>query len=878
MVIKYSGTCSRKVLAAAVMAACLVWTHASQAAAAAAPATSSPSPSASTIAEFEIRGNNDVARLLFELPAGSFIDARLIGRGDVLELSLKGLDRAELSQRVAQFAGRHPWYKGARVVPGGDDVTRVQIEFTRQLSILDETIVALPGTMSRWEIVVGPAELAGPPGGLPPAAIEQISAARSNGRLDVVLSGSAGLVAEASFADNPPRLLVDLPGVPLEQATLAAAKAHFEAGLIRSVRAVAAQGHARLEFALAEPADLIDTRGGIYGKEGNIVMSLVPDATVKQARMGTLSALGFDAGQGVMQFRFSGVAGSRTSSYTIEDPPRLVVDFLGWEPGQLTDALTAFRQQAPALLGEARLDTTRLGSARAVFDLAGSAPLQSARSVTLPGEQGERMVETLLISLSPGAPIPSSTLALGRGPLDLRYRRELHDGRASAVMIRPPTLESASRYAQAALRPQAGKEYGLVGMLSKALVADPKYLAVKADFEAVSEAIPQARAALLPIASFDYQLSGIRQNVQRASNAAFPTGTSQYGNNNMTLTITQPLFKPQAWIKMSQAQMTVEQSKLNVIAAEQDLILRVSTSYLALLAANDGLELARAEREATEKQNDLAKGRLDSGLGTVVQRNDTEARLAINQAREIEAQSRVEDAKLALKEIVGEGVSEVRGFKADFDTALPVPSAYEPWVEAALEQNLAIQSRKLAFEIAGTEIRRQRAGHLPTVSLVGNLSHQDTGGSLYGSGQKSSNGEIGVRLSIPLTDGGLTSSLTREAVARKTKAEQEQEQEARRTERLTRSSFNGVIASSRSLEALRKSILAQESALQSRIQGFSSGLYNVVTVMDAYRLYYAAQRDYLQARYDYLINRLKLKQAVGTLSRRDLEDLAAMLN
>jgi outer membrane protein len=119
--------------------------------------------------------------------------------------------------------------------------------------------------------------------------------------------------------------------------------------------------------------------------------------------------------------------------------------------------------------------------------------------------------------------------------------------------------------------------------------------------------------------------------------------------------------------------------------------------------------------------------------------------------------------------------------------------------------------------------------------------------------------------------------LTREAVSRKEKAQHEREQELRRTERLTRTSFNGVVTSSKTLAALRQSVVAQESALETRLEGYNSGLYNVLTVMDAYRLYYAAQRDYLQARYDYLLNRLKLKQAVGTLSRSDLEDIAALM-
>ena len=179
----------------------------------------------------------------------------------------------------------------------------------------------------------------------------------------------------------------------------------------------------------------------------------------------------------------------------------------------------------------------------------------------------------------------------------------------------------------------------------------------------------------------------------------------------------------------------------------------------------------------------------------------------------------------------------------------------------------------MAVDIAGLESTRQRAGNRPTLNLVGSFTRQDAGGSLYGAGQKSDVADIGLRLNIPLTDGGMTSSLTREAVARNEKAVQEHEMESRRTERLARSAFSSVVASTQTLGALRKAVIAQEGALQLRLEGFNSGLYNVVAVMDAYRLYHAAQRDFLQVRYDYLINRLKLKQAVGTLGRGDLEDI-----
>ena len=161
---------------------------------------------------------------------------------------------------------------------------------------------------------------------------------------------------------------------------------------------------------------------------------------------------------------------------------------------------------------------------------------------------------------------------------------------------------------------------------------------------------------------------------------------------------------------------------------------------------------------------------------------------------------------------------------------------------------------------------------------MGSSSRQDTGGSIYGSGQKVDANELGIKLNIPLFEGGLTTSLVREASARRVKADQEREQELRRTERATRSSFLAVQASARTLGALRKTVIAQDSALEARLKGFRAGVTNLVAVVDAYRLFYSAKRDYLQARYDYLVNRLKLKQSVGALSRNDLDDLTRLLN
>ncbi len=192
-------------------------------------------------------------------------------------------------------------------------------------------------------------------------------------------------------------------------------------------------------------------------------------------------------------------------------------------------------------------------------------------------------------------------------------------------------------------------------------------------------------------------------------------------------------------------------------------------------------------------------------------------------------------------------------------------------------QNLELQSKGLESRIAALEIRRQRSGYLPTLDIVGSYGRTDTGGSIYGDGQDIKDGQIGLQFRMPFSI-GRTSSLVREAAARSNAARFERDHERLATEREVRSSFYSIISSSKKLEALRKMVIAQDSALQLRIAGLKGGFETSVTVLDAYRLYYASRYDFLQARYEYLINRLKLKKSVGVLTRSDLEDLAALIN
>ncbi len=803
-----------------------------------------------------------LTRLQIEARVGVVRDISLSNQGTALRVDLRGASRAEGQALVDALQKRGGDIKSARLVAVNATESYLWIDLRRPRELRDQTVVAAPRDRSRWEIVLGD------PAAAPSTAIAltDLQLGLRDDLFEVRLAGSESLTAEVSILDKPSRVVIELPGAsPAAVERFVANYRPAPVALLKRVSSAQVGGVARLVLELSDDVDLVDSAGSVLSGQGRIRMAFATDRAVARGAAPSLRAIDAAVVGRQVDFTLQGAESANVHSYALSDPPRLVVDVLGTSPAQAAAPAAAFKAPHPGVLG-VRVESTRLGSARLVFDLS------SPSSVLARAKGGSADGATVAVRtpVDPSDPSYIAAAASAPPPISASQRTPRVDANAPLVVIRPVML-------QAPVRTGPGSATGLMALYARALDSDPRYRAAKKDFDIASEAVPQARAGLLPTATIDYQRSTIDQDVIRASNATFPTGSSNYGNNNLSLTITQPLIKLPAWVRLNQASRSIEQARFNLLAAEQDLMLRLASAYLNVSAATDGVALAEAERMATEKQLEQARVRLANGLGNVTQVYDTDARFSLAKAREVEARNRLDDARQGVREILGSDVPAPRGFREDFQASGPLPADVAPWVAAAADQNLSNQSRKLAVEIAALEIRRQQAGYAPTLNLVASSTRVDTGGSLFGAGQRYNNNEIGVRLSVPLFEGGMTSSLVRESVSRHEKSQDEYEQELRKSERQARAAFNGVVASLESQEALRRAVVAQQSALDSREEGLRSGLFTPVAVIDSYRLFYAAKRDYLQARYDYLVNRLKLKQAVGALSREDLEDMNALL-
>ena len=410
----------------------------------------------------------------------------------------------------------------------------------------------------------------------------------------------------------------------------------------------------------------------------------------------------------------------------------------------------------------------------------------------------------------------------------------------------------------------------LLTLYRQALQNDPQFQAARYEHEAATEARPQAWAGLLPTVDFSYEYSDTSQDIVSSDNTVFASGSTSFDSTSYTLSLTQPIFRYAAIVRLGQAKTEVSRAGVQLDAALQELMLRVSEKYLLALAARDQLDFARSEEAADESHFELANGRYEMGLAPITDLHDAKARLATVQARTIEAENQLDDALEALRELTGEAVLDLSPLLRDMTFTSPEPNEVEPWVDAAIRQNLSVEAQRLAVRVAEQEVSRQRAAHVPTLDLVGRYNDEETDGSLFGGGSEVETEELTLRFNLPIFEGGMVCSRVRQAASLKQKANRELEREVRSVMRRTRAAYLGVQSAISRVQALEQSVISQKLALEAKQEGFRSGLYTGLAVLDAERDLYQAKQDYAQARYDYLLNGLRLKQAAGTLKYDDL--------
>ena len=400
--------------------------------------------------------------------------------------------------------------------------------------------------------------------------------------------------------------------------------------------------------------------------------------------------------------------------------------------------------------------------------------------------------------------------------------------------------------------------------------SDPQYREAEAAYRAKLEARPQALAQLLPNISLSANTAWNEQTIS----SAFVIGNTGNGNSvgynshGYSLSLTQPLFRWDRILQYRQADSMIQQSNAELLAAKQDLIIRVSESYFNLLAAYDNLDFARAEKLALSRQLDQAKQRFEVGLTAITDVQEAQAGYDRAVASEIAAENNIDNTREVLREIIGVYLTDYSPLGKDMPLLSPNPADIDKWTSQAEEQSLTVMAAIYAVDTAKEEISIRQAGHFPTLDLTAGAGYNKSGGRFGASKIHSS--DVGLQLSVPLFSGGAVNSRTREAVELLNQQLLKLEQARRQAQSATRQAYLGVISGISQVKAFKQALVSSETALQATEAGFEVGTRTAVEVVTSQQNLLQARRDYAQARYNYVLDTLRLKQASGILSSDDL--------
>jgi outer membrane protein len=421
------------------------------------------------------------------------------------------------------------------------------------------------------------------------------------------------------------------------------------------------------------------------------------------------------------------------------------------------------------------------------------------------------------------------------------------------------------------LAPLGAQAEDLVQVYRDALRYDAQYAAARHALDAGRERLPQGEALLLPNIglSAGYNYGDAKVKFEDPALSSVDRNPRDW---NYTLSLTQPIFRKDNWLRRDQAEFQVRQAESTFEQARQDLILRSAQAYFEVLAAQATLTVVKAQKVATAEQLAQAKRNFEVGTATITDTHEAQARYDLIVAQEIQAQNDLENRQRALQQITGKEYAGLKDLRADVKLAPPNPNKMQAWVDLAEKQGYPVRIQEAVTEIAALEAKRGEAGHYPTLDAVASYRdfNQREPVSLSAVGSETRQGTIGLQLALPLYQGGAITSRERETAALYMRSKEDLENARRASALAARQAYLAVNSGIAGIRALEQALVSSKSALESNKLGYEVGVRINIDVLNAQQQVFSTERDLALARYNTINNQLRLKSAAGSLAEDDL--------
>jgi outer membrane protein/protease secretion system outer membrane protein len=407
-----------------------------------------------------------------------------------------------------------------------------------------------------------------------------------------------------------------------------------------------------------------------------------------------------------------------------------------------------------------------------------------------------------------------------------------------------------------------------------ALEQDASIRASRAAADSGRERLPQARAGLMPQVSAN---AGRNFNDLNATSpnllGALTTTNDKYFSDTKAVQLRQPLVNMQRWQQFEQAKSLVAESEATLDRDLQNLVVRVAGAYFEYLMADEQLELVLAQKKMYTSLVDAAKKGLAAGSGTRTDIDDAQARLDMASAQELEAKQNQDQTRRQLEVLINQPVGSLAKLNVPtLKLVGPQPVNLDEWTLKAAKNSPEIKAMQARLDAARREVSKSQAGHLPTLDAIAQWSNSGSE-NITRINSRYENKSIGLQLNIPLYSGGYVNSTIRQAMAEQTRAEESLEALRRDLGVRVHKEYRGVSEGVMRVRALEQAVRSAEQMLMSTQMSLKAGSRTQLDVLNAQQQYTLTLRDLAQARYVYLMSKVKLASLVGDDAVASVEEI-----
>jgi len=451
-----------------------------------------------------------------------------------------------------------------------------------------------------------------------------------------------------------------------------------------------------------------------------------------------------------------------------------------------------------------------------------------------------------------------------------------------------------------------GQLIDLIQLYQEAAFSDPVLNAARFNYQASKELYWQGLSLLMPQANATptgtrYYQHGANSTVVSSS----PGNSRVFDQKSYTVTLTQPVFNVSALEAFKQGDLNTKIADMRFYLAQQDLIIRVSQAYFDALTSQDNVELYRNKKDLIKQQLDIAQAKFDAGLATIVDVNTAQAALDLANSQEIAAQADLIVKRGVLEQLVGRPVGPIKPLVKEVkidgvlkdprskgkdskgnpiaesvNPQLPPGQTLDDWINQAEAANFNVLANQLSVSLAESTYRAAQALNYPSVNLVGTTGYNTSNGtpnSYTPANTNVFNNTIALQMTIPLVSGGFSSSVIRQNAALVDQAKANYDNARRTAAQSTRTAFTGFYGGLASVKAYEAAERSTNSALESSKLGFQVGTLINIDVLIALDTLITTRSQLQQARYNTILNAIKLKAHAAALTDEDLISINSLL-